>query len=692
LDSWLLNRWLDIFPAGVPVMNVTFFPDQWGQTMTPASKTLEELRTLILETTARTKGELPFLKLATFGDKRSPPKKNGRGGKCLRNNANVLKITGIELDYDAKVMPFENAVAIVKQARLQALLYTSANYKAAKPKWRIVLPTSCDWPPTERKKLVARVNGLFGGIFAGESFTLSQSYYYGAINSNPDHRAEIVKGDYIDKRDDLDAGALGKREKPKGNGQAARGLSDDPHDTMTPDEELIADIKSGQVYHQSLLALAARWIGRGKTAEETIKYLRGLMNESVSEHDQRWKDRVASIPGLVDSAVEKYGEQAKDETRSETPDDKAEAPKSQGLSLLWHGDARPAPQRWLIRNRLPETGAGLLVGQWGMLKTFMALDLSAHVMLGWEWTGEPTYRRCGVLALAQEGAGAIPMRLAALVEYKIKKSDRLPFTWASRMPMLLGRDKDDPLPTLLATAELAHARFMKDFGLPLGLIWIDTLSSAGGWTDENDNAEAARLMGVLRNLSMQTNAVVMGVDHLGKNVEAGSRGASAKEANADFVLALLGTKNLAGDIADMRLALRKMREGPSGLEIPVAPKVVDMGKDEQGYPLTSVVLNWDVKRESKARKSNAHRVLEHALAVALKDHGLTVKTAGGLEVRAVDRDCVLAAYKAAYKPGEEVSDGAKRQRFRQALATAGGRIGAEIISGVDCLWFVNEPF
>ena len=176
-------------------MNVTFFPDQWGQTMTPASKTLEELRTLILETTARTKAELPFLKLATFGDKRSPRKKNGRGGNCLRNDDNVVEITGIELDYDAKVVPFENAVAIVEKARLQALLYTSANYKAAKPKWRIVLPTSCDLPPAERQKLVARVNGLFGGIFAGESFTLSQAYYFGAVNGNPDHRAEIVNGD-----------------------------------------------------------------------------------------------------------------------------------------------------------------------------------------------------------------------------------------------------------------------------------------------------------------------------------------------------------------------------------------------------------------------------------------------------------------------------------------------------------------
>jgi RecA-family ATPase len=710
LDSRLPHRRLDIFSAGVPIVNVTFFADYAAKTLSTADMTLQELWTLVLKTTASEKAQLPWLKLATFGDKLSS--KNS-----LRHDANVEAITGIELDYDRERMSFDDAVDLIEKARLNALIYSSPSHTVKKPRWRILLPTSCTLAPAKRKKLVARVNGLFGGIFAGESFTLSQAYYYGAVNSNQDHRAKIVEGDFIDLRSNLDASALDKGQQPKLNGHATgaplhilngnaqgRGTSTDAHDVRRDgeaDETLIDNIRSGEIYNPSLLALSARWIVRGETREKTIKFLQGLMNESVGERDQRWKDRVASIPGLVDSALEKKAREWAPNLEASIAaghgaDKQTEAVgQSQGLSLQWHGDALPAPQRWLIRNRLPETGAGLLVGQWGMLKTFLALDLSAHVMMGWNWTGEPVYRKAGVLCLAQEGSGSIPMRLAALVEQKVEPHEgkvKLPFAWASQCPMLLGKDKDDPLPVLLATAKEAHDRFMKDFSLPLGLIWIDTLSSAGGWSDENNNAEAAQLMNVVRTLSDRSGAVVIGVDHLGKNVEAGSRGASAKEANSDFVLALLGTKNLAGDIADMRLALRKMREGPSGLEIPVAPVLVDMGKDEHGYPLTSVVLNWDVKRASKARKSNAHRVLEHAIAVALREHGVTVKTAQGLEVRAVDRDSVLAAYKAAYKPDEKVSDGAKRQRFRQALATAGSRIASEIIAGVDYFWFVDEPF
>ena len=97
------------------------------------------------------------------------------------------------------------------------------------------------------------------------------------------------------------------------------------------------------------------------------------------------------------------------QARASNPD-AAETSNNKALILQWHGDAPPAPQRWLIRNRLPETGAGLLVAQWGMYKTFCALDISAHVMMGWDWTGEPTYRQCGVLCIAKEGSSSIPMQ------------------------------------------------------------------------------------------------------------------------------------------------------------------------------------------------------------------------------------------------------------------------------------------
>jgi ABC-type uncharacterized transport system substrate-binding protein len=194
------------YAAEVCEIEVTFFPDQKAKKQCRRSMTLPELRDLIQNTTKPAKDKLPWLKLATFGDKRSD--KN-----CFRHNANVLSITGVELDYDDEWMTLDAAVEIAERARLQALFYTSARYSDATPRWRMLLPTSEPLPPADRAKLVARVNGLYGGVFSPESFTLSQSYYYGAVGKNPNHRAVITEGDYVDLRPDLDAGAIGKNGK-----------------------------------------------------------------------------------------------------------------------------------------------------------------------------------------------------------------------------------------------------------------------------------------------------------------------------------------------------------------------------------------------------------------------------------------------------------------------------------------------
>jgi Primase C terminal 2 (PriCT-2) len=195
-----------------PRVNVTFFPSQAAQSMRSESMTLPELCDRIQTTNKRSKAALPWLKLASFGEQRTD--KN-----CLRHNANVLEITGVEADYDREQMTLDEAIAIAKKAKLSALFYTSASYTEETPRWRVLLPTSKPLPPTEHTKLVARVNGLYGGVFGNESFALSQSYYFGSVNHNPTHRAVITKGGCIDLRNDLDAVAIGK-----GNGKFDEGL------------------------------------------------------------------------------------------------------------------------------------------------------------------------------------------------------------------------------------------------------------------------------------------------------------------------------------------------------------------------------------------------------------------------------------------------------------------------------------
>ena len=154
--------------------------------------------------TAASKMELPWLKLAIFGNKRSE-------NNSLRTNENVLQITGIEVEHDAGEIAFGTALATILKARIRCIIYTSPSYvPGVKERWRILVPLSQNREPEVREKFVARVNGLFGGKLAPESFVLSQAYLYGSVNNNPNHRVEVIDGDFLDLRDDTYAGSIFK--------------------------------------------------------------------------------------------------------------------------------------------------------------------------------------------------------------------------------------------------------------------------------------------------------------------------------------------------------------------------------------------------------------------------------------------------------------------------------------------------
>jgi hypothetical protein len=194
-------------------MIVTSFPDRGARHKTEEDLPLDVLARRIEHATAGEKSGLPLLKCARFGDCRTD-----KGS--LRHNDNVLAIAGIEADYDGEAIGFDAAVAGLSRAEIAGIVYTSPSHAADAPRWRIVCPLSAEYPPAERDRFLDRLNGLFGGIFANESWTLSQSYYFGSVKRNPSHRVAVTAGVCIDQADQLDEGAIGKpRMDRSANGQ-----------------------------------------------------------------------------------------------------------------------------------------------------------------------------------------------------------------------------------------------------------------------------------------------------------------------------------------------------------------------------------------------------------------------------------------------------------------------------------------
>ena len=252
-------------------------------------------------------------------------------------------------------------------------------------------------------------------------------------------------------------------------------------------------------------------------------------------------------------------QQGQQQGRQQSPPGAGQASQQspQLFELFWHGKEYNRELRsWLVKGLILETGQGLASGQWGTAKTFTVLDLAASVMTITPFAGREVARQGGVLFVAAEGAYEIPIRLKGVVEEKLRPAalasgtvdlENLPFAWIEDCPNL--QDNGD-FNRLVETAKQAAQNIRDQFDLPLVLIVIDTLSAAGNFKDANDAAEGQRIMNRLGELSRQTGAFVLAVDHFGKAVETGTRGSSAKEAAADVVLALLADREINGTISN----------------------------------------------------------------------------------------------------------------------------------------------
>jgi hypothetical protein len=458
--------------------------------------------------------------------------------------------------------------------------------------------------------------------------------------------------------------------QPKGNGA-------DHHGGAADWTDLIASIREGRDLHSATRDLAAKLVPSGMAEGAVINFIRALYDGSAAPRDARWRERYADIPRAV-AGARGFGEQQREP------------------ELHWHGDPRETIARaWAVDGLLPENGTGLISGQWGTYKTFVALDLSAAIMAGLAFIDYPVVRRGGVLFIAAEGAFEIPIRLRAVLTAKFPDLARAPFAWVSECPRLLAPGAGHALASL---AGKAAAKMAADFGLPLALIVIDTVIDAAGFTkpgDENDAALGQVIMGRLAGLARQTGALVLGIDHFGKAIETGTRGSSAKEGRADVVLALLGDKSVSGEVTVTRLAVRKNRSAPSGREHAFKVRSVELGTDQEGRPITSLVIEWGdspAKRDDYDGWTKSLALLRRVLMSVLAGDAASNQRPfpDGPMVRAVEVETVRGEFYKSYAADDDAKakQAARQKAFRRALMAAQDKelIGMREIEGVMLIW------
>ena len=575
-------------------LRFTTFPSQSGTRKRDKRLTLRQIANLIETTEADEKTDLPWFKGAVFGsDKSLSP-----SGHSYRSNANVVAVTGVEADYDGEEIAPDDAADMLAEAGIAGLVYTTPSHSPDAPRWRVFSPFGEELPPGERLKHMARLNGVLGGKLDPASFTLSQSYYFGNVRGRLKVKTWLVDGRFIDRADDLDAGAIGK---------AGRAKSEGANDNGADEAALLDAIATGANYHSSAITLAGKWAALGVSYLEAMQRLQAAFDRVPEEdRDIRWKERVASLPTILNHV---YGKQVEEDISDDRrkhdafddlewddwvedftaipPDADAQAdiddlvgdPAEAGFFIDISAWAkRPAPSReWLVPELVPHKQVTLLYGDGGTGKSLLGLQLAAAVASGGEWIGQ-TVNQPGkaIVIAAEDDADEINRRMEdicradgiAMAEMAGKLLIRSVF---GEDATLGGPDRKGVIkPTAFYEKLMAIVTKEKP-----SVLVLDTLSNlyAG---NENDKPQVMRFMTLIRAFAIKANCAVVVLAHPSMNGMATGTGTGGSVGWSNSVrsrLYLTRIKDDDGNEADEKariLTTMKANYAERGTGIPIS--------------------------------------------------------------------------------------------------------------------------
>lgn len=231
---------------------------------------------------------------------------------------------------------------------------------------------------------------------------------------------------------------------------------------------------------------------------------------------------------------------------------------------------------WLIKDLLPKATLGVLYGESGSGKSFVALDLCASLARGLDWNGLRCKAKAHrVLYVVAEGGGGFAKRITAYcLEKGISTRD-------------LGIDIiHDISPNLMNKDDVSQLIFEIKAQPKYDLIVMDTFAQVTPGANENSAEDMGAALAACRVISSTSGAMVLLVHHSGKDSTKGVRGWSGLHAAADVVL---GIKVVEGG---RNISVIKQKDGAIGSEFGFELKPVVLGEDEDGEDIVSCAVHY----------------------------------------------------------------------------------------------------
>lgn len=257
-------------------------------------------------------------------------------------------------------------------------------------------------------------------------------------------------------------------------------------------------------------------------------------------------------------------------------------PRAQALldAATHAGEFQPHLVRpYVVKGWLDQSAISVIYGPSNVGKSFLALDIAYHVAKELTWHGA---RVTGgnVLYVAAEGGASFENRVAALDG---------PRFWVIKTPLSLYGKQSDALPLVEMVEHLSklHGGF--------NLVVFDTLARVMGGGDENTAPDIANLVANLDAIRTRTEAHIMLVHHSGKDLARGARGHSSLRAAIDTEIVL----SRDDDSGVVSALLDKQRDGATGTEFHYSLRAVVLGKDQDGDPVTTCIVQADEPPEAE---------------------------------------------------------------------------------------------
>lgn len=235
-----------------------------------------------------------------------------------------------------------------------------------------------------------------------------------------------------------------------------------------------------------------------------------------------------------------------------------------------------APPSWIIKGILPKASLGVIYGDSGAGKTFVALDQAMAVALGKEWRGAKT-KQGGVAYIVAEGATGFQDRVLAYCRAHDVDRANLPIRVLPAAPDMMDTKKDS------MHGVIALGKALKELG-PLSVIYVDTYARVMASGNENEAKDTNLVVANCHLLHRLTGAIVVLIHHSGKDGSRGARGSGALRAAADveyFVSKAAGRHTVK---------VTKMKDGEDGREYHFKLNSVVVGMDEDGEDRTSCIV------------------------------------------------------------------------------------------------------